>query len=911
MTCAACVRKVEKTLRGLPGVQQATVNLSAGKAGVVYDPSHVALPQMEQAITDIGYEVPLARIDLLVLGMTPGHCDLIIDKALRPLPGVRNVVVNCATDTVRVDYLDVAVSPATIKKTIRELGYEVSEKGEGEAGADRERELRKQEIRRQLVNMLIAWPLGLIVMLGTFAEYEPLKGIVPSFLSEKPVLFALTTPLVLGPGRQFFVNSWNGLRHGLTDMNLLYATGIGAAYLIAVINTFFPDAGFGGEKATFYEAAALLVAFIVLGRYLEALTRGRTSEAIRKLMRLQPKRALVVRDGQEIEIPADEVEIDDICLVRPGESVPVDGVIVDGYSAVNESMVTGESMPVEKRPGDEVIGGTINKTGAFRFRATRVGVETALAQIIKLVEEAQTTKAPIQALADRVAGHFILGVHALALAVFLFWFFVGHGLWFEADTKLILTPYSLEDLEVFGFALLISVTVLVISCPCAVGLATPAAMMAGTGKGAEYGILFKGADAVEATSKVQVVVLDKTGTLTKGELSLTDVVPARLADAVPVPRTDRPSGLSANASTGPDHTAPAVSGSELLRLAASAEKNSEHPLAAAVVQGARERGLDLSEPESFDSVPGHGVEAKIEGETVLLGNRKLMSERGVDTGPLAKDAERLEGEGKTAMFVAAGLSYNGGSVSQAAERLDGEINSQPAPDAGQGITTQPDSLRLIGIIAVADTLKETSARAVAELKRLGLEVVMITGDNRRTAEAIAGQVGIDRVLPEILPQDKAAEVRRLQGEGKRVAMVGDGVNDAPALAQANAGMAIGSGTDVAKETGDVILIRDDVLDVAAAVQVARATMRLVRQNLLWAFGYNSAAIPLAAGVLYPFTAQIVSPELAALLMATSSFSVTMNTLRMRGYKPSVKRGPPPAKPEPARRDVRTAVEARS
>jgi Cu+-exporting ATPase len=845
MTCAACVRKVEKTLRGLPGVQEATVNLSAGKAGITYDPDLLALPQMEQAISGIGYEVPLARLDLLVLGMTPGHCDLIIEKALGGMPGVRSVVVNCATDAVSVEYLDAQVTASAIKKAIRELGYDVSEKGEGAAGMDRERELRKREIRRQLVNMLIAWPLALLVMLGTFSDYEPLKGIVPSFMGEKLFLFALTTPLVIGPGRQFFVNSWNGLSRGLTDMNLLYATGIGAAYLIAVINTFWPDAGFGGEKATFYEAAALLVAFIVLGRYLEALTRGRTSEAIRKLMKLQPKRALVVRDGQEMEVPADEVEIGDVCVVRPGESLPVDGIFVDGYSAVDESMVTGESMPVDKRPGDEVIAGTINKTGAFRFRATRVGAETALAQIIKLVEDAQTTKAPIQALADRVAGHFILAVHALALGVFLFWFFAGHDLWFDADTRLILTPYSLESLEVFGFALLISVTVLVISCPCAVGLATPAAMMAGTGKGAEYGILFKGADAVEGASKVQVVVLDKTGTLTKGEPSVTDVI------AVQGSRKD-----------------------EVLRLAASAERTSEHPLGEAIVRGAQERGLDLDQPQSFDSIPGHGVEAQIDGKSVFLGNQKLMSDRGVDISPLAASAERLESEGKTAMFVAT-----------------------------EG--------RLAGIVAVADTVKETSSRAVAELKRLGLHVVMITGDNRRTAEAIAGQVGIDRVLAEVLPQDKAAEVRRLQEEGKAVSMVGDGVNDAPALAQADVGFAIGSGTDVAKETGDIILIRDDVLDVAAAVQVARATMRLVRQNLLWAFGYNAAAIPLAAGVLYPFFSQIVSPELAALLMATSSFSVTMNTLRMRGYKPPVKRGPPTAAREVVRRGQEPALETGS
>jgi Cu+-exporting ATPase len=660
-------------------------------------------------------------------------------------------------------------------------------------------------------------------------------------VSEKLFLFALTTPIVFGPGRQFFVNSWNGLRRGVTDMNLLYATGIGAAYMIAVINTFWPGAGFGGEKAVFYEAAVLLTAFIVLGRYLEAVTRGRTSEAIRKLMKLQPKRARVVRDGREIEVPADEVEAGDVCLVRPGESVPVDGVVVDGYSAVDESMVTGESLPVEKRAGDEVIGGTLNKTGAFSFRATRVGAETALSQIIKLVEEAQTTKAPIQALADRVAGHFILAVHALALAVFLFWFFVGFDLWFSPDSRLVLTPYKLEDLEVFGLALLISVTVLVISCPCAVGLATPSAMMAGTGKGAEFGILFKGADAMETTAKVQVVVLDKTGTLTRGEPSVTDVV------AVSGPRD------------------------QVLALAAAVEKSSEHPLGESIVRGAADRGIEVRAASDFNAVPGHGVEGRVDGEHVLLGNRKLMSDRGLEVAGLLAEAERLEHEGKTVMFVAA-------------------------------------ADRALGLVAVADTLKETSVRAVRELRRLGLEVAMITGDNRRTAEAIGRQLGIDRVLAEVLPQDKAAEVRKLQAEGKTVAMVGDGINDAPALAQADVGMAIGSGTDVAKETGHVILIRDDILDAVAAVQVARATMRLVRQNLFWAFGYNAAAIPLGAGVLYPFVAQVVSPELAALLMATSSFSVTMNTLRMRGFVPPVKRGPPPARPEAARREPEPAVE---
>jgi Cu+-exporting ATPase len=844
MSCAACVNKVEKVLKGLPGVADAKVNLAAAKAGVEYDPAACSLTDMAEAIQGIGYEVPWDRIELLVLGMMGTHCQQNIERAVGALEGVANVEVNLGTDTVAVEYAAGVISSAQIKKTIRELGYEVSDKAEGEAALDRERQARQQEVRRQLMNLLVAFPLGLLVMLGTFRDYWVLDKVIPEFLANKYTLWALTTPVVLGPGRQFFVNSFNGLRRGVTDMNLLYATGIGAAYFIAVVNTFWPDAGFGGEKATFYESAALLTSFIVLGRYLEAVTRGRTSEAIRKLMKLQPKRARVLRGDQELEIGADEVEVGDICLVRPGESIPVDGLVVDGYSAVDESMITGESIPVEKKTGDEVIGGTINKTGAFRFRATKVGKETALAQIVKLVEDAQATKAPIQRLADSVAGQFILGVHLLALGVFLFWFFGGFNWWFDPDSRFLLSPAELSGLEVFGFSLLLSVTVLVISCPCAVGLATPSAIMAGSGLGAQNGILFKGADAMETTAKLQTIIFDKTGTLTQGEPSVTDVV-------------------SVNGSRD-----------EVLRLAAIAERNSEHPLGEAIVRGAQERGLDVPSAEEFVAIPGHGVEARQDGVTILLGNRKLMAQKGVGLDGLLPEAERLEGEGKTAMFVASGD-------------------------------------RALGVIAVADTLKPTSARAVQELHRLGLEVAMITGDNRRTAEAIARQVGIDRVLAEVLPQDKAAEVRKLQEQGRRVAMVGDGINDAPALAQADVGIAIGSGTDVAKETGHVILVKDDLLDVVAAIQVARFTMRKVKQNLGWAFGYNTLAIPLGAGLLYPFTAQIVSPELAAFLMAISSLSVTLNAMSMRGFRPHIRRGGQPtpvaAEPQPRREAVEQRV----
>jgi len=822
MNCASCVVNVEQVLKNVAGVASAKVNLATGSAAVQYDPSQATLGDMKKAVEDIGYKVVLNTAQLQVSSMTCASCVEKIEKAVSQIEGVSRVVVNLSTGTARVEHDPSLASLAEIKRTIRELGYGVEEMAEGTT-LDREREARQREIRKQLINMAIAWPVGMLVMLGTFQPYWVLPNVIPAWMNNKVYLFALTTPLVLGPGRQFFVNSWNGLKRGLTDMNLLYATGIGAAYLIAVINTFWPDAGFGGREATFYEAAALLIAFIVLGRYLEAVTRGRTSEAIRRLMKLQPKRAQVLREGRELEIAADDVELDDILVVRPGESIPVDGVVLEGYSSVDQSMITGESIPVEKKAGDEVIGGTINKTGAFRFRATRVGKETALAQIIKLVEEAQTTKAPIQAIADRVAGHFILGVHALALTVFIFWFFLGYQTWFSSGSHMMLTPYSLTDMGVFGFSLLVSMTVLIISCPCAVGLATPSAIMAGTGKGAEYGILFKGADAMEHTAELQAIVFDKTGTLTKGEPSVTDVVAMN--------------GFAKE---------------EVLRLAAVAEKNSEHPLGDAIVRGSQERGIELADPDSFQAIPGQGVEANVSGQAILLGNRKFMSERQIPIDVQLSEAERLENEGKTVMFLAAGN-------------------------------------RLAGIIAVADTLKETSAQAVAELKRMGIKVAILTGDNYRTAQAIARRLGVDRVLAEVLPEDKAREVKKLQADGLRVAMVGDGINDAPALAQADVGIAIGSGTDVAKETGHVILIKDDPMDVVAAIQVARRTLRLIRQNLGWAFGYNTLAIPIAAGVLYPFIAQIVSPELAALLMATSSLSVTLNTLRMRGYVPPIRR----------------------
>ncbi len=756
-------------------------------------------------------------------GMSCAACVSRVEKAVRQVPGVLEVVVNLATGRVRVISSAGTVEETRIETVIRGLGYGVTKETENQAELDRERKARDEEIRRQRRNMWFTWPLGLLAMIGTMREMWIFHRFVPEFMGNNYFLMAITTPVIIFGGRQFFVHSWRGLKRGVTDMNLLYATGIGASYLIAVINTIWPAAGFGGRHATFFESAALLTAFIVLGRYLEALTRGRTSAAIRKLMSLKPKTARVLRDGREFDVPADEVEVGDLISVRPGEGIPVDGQVTEGYSAVDESIITGESIPVEKKAGERVIGGTINKTGAFKFTASRVGKDTALAQIIKLVENAQASKAPIQRIADLVAGHFITGVHVLALVVFIFWFFLGYDLWFRPDSRFLMAMGTLGSIEVFGFSMLLSLTVLVISCPCALGLATPSAMMAGSGKGAENGILFKDAEAIENTAKLTTVIFDKTGTLTRGEPTVTDV---------------RSCGGWA-----PD---------ELLHLAARAEKNSEHPLGEAIVKGAREKGYLVEDADSFQAVPGQGITAVIGGKTVLLGNRQLLRARNVDFGILQKQAADLEGAGKTVMFIA---------VEGAAA----------------------------GLVAMADTLKEHALEAIGRLQKMGIQVGMLTGDNRRTAEAIAAQAGIDYVMADVLPEDKAGEIRKLQGRGRKTAMVGDGINDAPALAQADVGIALGTGTDVAKETGDVVLIKGDPGDVVAAIEVGRATMRKVKQNLWWAFGYNLLGIPIAAGLLYPFTGWLVSPQLAGLFMALSSFSVTMNALTLRGFVPSINR----------------------
>ncbi|MCZ7385029.1 MAG: heavy metal translocating P-type ATPase [Candidatus Methanoperedens sp.] len=809
MTCASCAQNIETALKKTDGVKDASVNFSFEKASVEYDAAMVTPQRLENVVTSLGYGVAKSDITLKLGGMHCAACALNIETALKKTVGIISADVSFPLERARIAYDPELISVSDMIKTIESVGYTASEKLE-KSDADREQRAREEEIKKQRINLIIAVLLAVPISLGDMGRNME-WAFVPGILKNDYVLFILATIVMLFPGRQFFEGTYKGLLHGMTDMNLLIATGTGAAYTISVAATFL-DLG-EAYRHTYYDTAALLIMFIVLGRYLEALTKGKTSEAIRKLMGLAAKTARIIVGGEEKEIPVEDVKVDDIVVVRPGEKIPVDGSVIDGLTAVDESMLTGESIPVEKAAGSEVIGATMNKTGMIKFKATKVGRDTALSQIIKLVEDAQTRKAPIQKLADIVAGHFILAVHILALLTFFFWFFVGFE-YFNVPAT-----FGMGMASPFLFSLLISITVLIISCPCAVGLATPIAIMVGTGKGAENGILIKGGEVLEKAQKLDTIVFDKTGTLTKGEPALTDVIAVKGAQ------------------------------NEVLRLAAIAEKGSEHPLGEAILKGAKERGIDVPDAEEFKAIPGRGVEVKYGGKKVLIGTRKLMTEYGMDITPHSGKLEEFEHEGKTAMLVA----------------LDNEI---------------------MGIIAVADTLKENSAEAVRELHEMGFSVAMITGDNKRTADAIAKQVGIDMVLSEVLPEDKALEIKKLQNVGKKVAMVGDGINDAPALAQSDVGIAIGSGTDVAIESAQIVLIKNDVRDVAKAIRLSRLTLNKIKQNLFWAFFYNSVGIPIAAGILYPFTSPpfLLNPAIAAAAMAASSLTVTMNTLLMKRIK---------------------------
>jgi Cu+-exporting ATPase len=707
-------------------------------------------------------------------------------------------VVNLATEKAKVEYLPSETNLEEVKRAIESTGYKVLEFEPSEEIEDPERLIREREYKKLKIKFIAGLILGLFVFLGSSRHWFPW---IPSFLGNFYVLWALATPVQFWIGWQFYKGAWGAFKHRNAEMNTLIAVGTSAAYLYSVAATLFPsffETG-GIKPEVYFDTSALIIVLILLGRLLEARAKGQTSEAIKKLMGLRPKTARVIREGKEMDIPVEEVLVGDTIIVRPGEKIPVDGIVKEGKSAVDESMITGESIPVKKKGGDEVMGATINKTGSFKFQATKVGKDTALAQIIKLVQDAQGSKAPIQRLADVISGYFVPIVISIAIATFVIWFNFGP---FPALTC----------------ALLTFVAVMIIACPCALGLATPTAVMVGTGKGAEKGILIKGGESLEIAHKLDTIVFDKTGTLTRGEPEITDIV------------------------TQNDY-----SEEEILKYAASAEKVSEHPLAEAIIKRAREKKIELHDPKNFNAIEGHGIEAEVDGKKVLLGNLKLMQKQQIVVRNLEEKAEELAGDGKTPMFIS----------------LEGKA---------------------AGLIAVADTLKENSLQAVEKLKKLGLEVIMLTGDNKKTAEAIARKAGIDRVLPEVLPEDKVHEIKSLQSGGRRVAMVGDGINDAPALAQADVGIAIGSGTDVAMEASDITLIKGDLRGVVSAIELSKRTIKIIKQNLFWAFFYNTAGIPLAAGVLYPFFGILLNPIFASAAMAFSSVSVVSNSLRLRRVK---------------------------
>jgi len=736
-------------------------------------------------------------------GVACATCVRTIESALERLPGVEQVQTDVVSERASVAFDPSAVSIEDMREAVASVAYRVEERPEAgsDEAEDAEATARRAEIRdltrRVIVGAVLTAPVLFAVMAGDLFDAQW----VPEFLMNRWVQLALITPVFLYTGWPIHTVGWRTLRHRTAEMNALITIGTTAAFAYSLLVTVAPGLFPADLRQVYFEAVGVILTLILLGRLFEARARAGTGEAIRKLIGLRPRTARIVRDGKEREIHVDDVLAGDVLAVRPGEKIPVDGEVVDGRSSIDESMVTGEPIPVTKGPGDGVIGATINQTGAFRFRATKVGKDTMLAQIIKLVEQAQASKAPIQRLADLVASYFVPSVIFIAIGTFVLWFDFGPS-------------------PALTFALVSAVSVLIIACPCALGLATPLSIMVGTGKGAEHGVLIRSAEALETAHKLHTIVLDKTGTITRGEPALTDVV-----------------------------LVGSVSKDKLLRLVASAERSSEHPLGQAVVSGAEERGISLAEPSDFDSVTGRGIEARVDGSAVLVGTRQLLADRGVDASPLETAAERLSEQGKTAIYTA----------------VDGAA---------------------AGVIAVADTLKEDSPRAVRALRDLGLEIVMITGDNRRTAEAVARQVGIGRVLAEVLPEDKANEVRRLQDEGKLVAMVGDGINDAPALAQADVGIAIGTGTDVAIEAADVTLISGALEGVVTSVTLSRATMRNIRQNLFFAFIYNIVGIPIAAGALYAATGLLLNPMIAAAAMALSSLSVVTNANRLRTYRPA-------------------------
>ncbi|MCW9130931.1 heavy metal translocating P-type ATPase [Bacillus paramycoides] len=790
MTCAACANRIEKGLKKVEGVQEANVNFALEKTKILYDPTQTNPQKFKEKVESLGYGIISDKAEFMVSGMTCAACANRVEKRLNKLDGVSKATVNFALESATVEFNPDEISVNEMKSTITKLGYKLEVKSDEQNSST---DHRLQEIERQKKKFIISFVLSFPLLWAMVSHFSFTSFIyLPDMLMNPWVQLALATPVQFIIGGQFYIGAYKALRNKSANMDVLVALGTSAAYFYSVYLSVQSIGSSEHMTDLYFETSAVLITLIILGKLFEAKAKGRSSEAIKKLMGLQAKTATVVRDGTEMKILIEEVVAGDIVYVKPGEKIPVDGEIVEGKSAIDESMLTGESIPVDKTIGDVVIGSTMNKNGFLKVKATKVGRDTALAQIIKVVEEAQGSKAPIQRVADQISGIFVPVVVGIAIITFVVW-------------MVFVTPGD------FGGALEKMIAVLVIACPCALGLATPTSIMAGSGRSAEYGILFKGGEHLEATHRLDTIILDKTGTVTNGKPTLTDVI---VADG--------------------------FEEKEILKLVGAAEKNSEHPLAEAIVEGIKEKGIDILSSETFEAIPGFGIESVVEGKQLLIGTRRLMMKFNIDIEEVSKSMEELERAGKTAMLIAIDREY-------------------------------------AGIIAVADTVKDTSKAAIARLKKMGLDVVMITGDNTQTAQAIAKQVGINHVIAEVLPEGKAEEVKKLQASGKRVAMVGDGINDAPALATADIGMAIGTGTDVAMEAADITLIRGDLNSIADAIFMSKMTIRNIKQNLFWALAYNGLGIPIAA---FGFLA----PWVAGAAMAFSSVSVVLNALRLQRVK---------------------------
>ena len=834
MSCASCAATVQEALASADGVVGATVNFATGKAAVDYDDDQTHVAELIKTVRSAGYNCGKASVTFTVEQLHYAASVLPLEQALARVKGVIRAAANQATETVTVDYVPGVTTGEELERAVERAGFRVAAPIAAEDPLERERLARAREIRTLTWKLALAGVATVVAMGGamllmadrpmdSFKRFDLLgRLLMPAALklwalvSERTTidlfwikvgLAVLTLPVVAWSGQQFYKGTWSGFKHRTADMNTLIGVGTGAAYLYSLVATFAPDvfAAAGLPADVYYEAVCAIIALILLGRLLEARARGRTSAAIRHLAGLRAKAAHVVREGREVEIPVEEVVPGDLVIVKPGEKMPVDGVVTEGASAVDESMLTGEPLPVAKKIGDEVIGATVNRSGSITFRATRVGKDTALGQIVQLVEDAQATKAPIQRLADQVAGVFVPIVMATAIAAFVFWFDFGPQ-------------------PAFVFSTVALVTVLIIACPCALGLATPTAILVATGRAAEYGVLIRSGEALERLSKVRTVLLDKTGTITEGKPTVTHIVTAK-----------RPDGTS-------------LSPAEVLKWAASVEHRSEHPLADAIVRAAHEKAVDILLVEKFAAMEGRGVRGTVERRIIEVISLRHARERSLELGTLGQDADRLAREGRSPVIVV--------------------VNNT-----------------VYAVIAISDPIKATAKEAVAYLRKMGLKVMMVSGDSKKAAAAVAKEVGIDEVVAEVLPSQKADFVRKLQKQGRRVAMVGDGLNDAPALAQADVGIAIGTGTDVAMEASDVTLIRGDLRGVVTALQLSKRALRTIRENLVWAFVYNVVGIPIAAGALYPFFGVLLSPVLASAAMAWSSLSVVLNSLTLRRFKP--------------------------